>query len=184
MIGRSVNDEGYTLAEMLGALMIVGLAVGGMTGGAFTLGLLQRQGAIRAARAEQANVVSNGLDLLLRGQGPFSSAGGVKLEGDRGGFHFTCAGGGACSMVVETKAEVATLSFTAQGVTRTVALGAMPPPMLEYLGSKTAGDHWPPDNPTDWQRLRAIRLVEPGSHAPLVSARVWIEGASNGQAGS
>jgi prepilin-type N-terminal cleavage/methylation domain-containing protein len=179
-----VDDRGYTLAEMLAALMIVGLVIGGVAGGVTAAARLQRQGAERARAAESAAALANGLTALLREQGPFSSAGGVKLAGDRRGFSFACAGGGACSAAVGRGGRAASILLVGPGRNATIRWPGWVAPTFEYIGSKTTGDHWPPDNPTDWQRLRAVAVTDAGSDVPLATVRIWVEAPSEGAGGS
>jgi len=68
-----MNDHGYTLAEMLAALLIIGLAMAGLTQAVRVLGLLQSSatraaGEQRALRRVEVDFVG-----LLDGHGPFRS---------------------------------------------------------------------------------------------------------------
>ncbi len=178
MFGSFMDDRGYTLAEMLVALMIVGLALGGMTGGMIAVSRLQKQGAGHASSAERAAALANGLDQLIRGKGPFSSSGKVDLVGNRDGFRFDCAEGPWCSAELGADKSGEVLQVNTLHEVRDVRLPKRETAGFEYIGSKTTGDHWPPDNPTDWQRLKAIALVGPGGASPLASVHLWIDAAS------
>ncbi len=173
-----MNEEGYTLIEVLVALMVIGLAMTAMTAAVNAIGRLQRTGAADAISLERAQAFSNGLDIVLAGQGPFASAGSLPMAGDAQGFSFACGRAQSCRARLAPEAGGESLTFQGAGGVRRLAWRGKAKLAFRYVGAKTTGDHWPPDNPTDWQPLRLIILGRAGpDFQPLAYSRLWIEGA-------
>lgn len=174
-----MSRDGYTLVEMLAALAIIALAIGGLLGAVRAIGGLQSTTAASLATAEGGLRAQADLDRLLAGEGPFFSNGDGKLSGSPMGFTFECAGVTGCS------AELASARSSTSLVTRRgdsdaqmqLALHGVDAPQFTYVGQLTAGPAWPPPEPGPRQRL--VRIVLAGATAtgktPLASVRLWRE---------
>ncbi len=170
-----MNAQGYTLVEMLAALAIVGLAMTAAVEAVGAVGRLQRQASQGVAAAEGVAASSAELDHLLADAGPFPSAGGPVLSGDTAGFAFTCAAA-RCGARLGPAAGRVALQALDHGARRRFVLPVRAAG-FRYIGERTAEDHWPPDNPTNWQRLKAIAIVSPPGSTPVAIARIWVDGA-------
>lgn len=170
-----MSEGGYTLVEMLAALAILGLSITATVAAVSMVGKLQGRAASTAASSEQSGALSSALETSFRGRGPFASAGAVPLGGTATAIDFAC-GLTRCSLRYTGGARPR-LEVMGPGERRRLsAPGGL---AFRYLGSRTSGDHWPPDNPTDWQRLDAIELVDRGAR-PVAITRLWITGQTGG----
>ncbi|ATQ43429.1 hypothetical protein [Caulobacter mirabilis] len=163
------NEDGYTLAEALAALLIIGLAVGGLVEGARLIGRMQAPtvGAVRETRdLRQAEAAVAAL--LARRPGNDRT-----LRGDPKGFTFDC--GGVCSLEVRDEAGGTTLLVRNQTATRRYALPAGPGANLLYDTRNGRYDRWPLE--TQDVSLRGVALVAPTAEGEvaLLAAHSWIE---------
>ena len=166
----SREDDGYTLTEMLAALLIIGLTTGGLVEGGYAISRLQATSAKRvqaftAARSTQARFAA-----LMDGRGPFRSAGSFDGEGET--FSFAC-GEHTCGASLEDAGAVTTLQLRTPAVVDVHLANALSP-RFAYVGSGPAQDTWPPRH-GEPQRLKAILLLSggPGREHALASAPVW-----------
>jgi prepilin-type N-terminal cleavage/methylation domain-containing protein len=88
-----LSEDGYTLAEMLVAIAIIGLAFGGLSESARVLGRMQSGALSAQADARARGGAQLAIERVLAGQGPFlsSGVGGFVAAPDR--FNFDCSGG-------------------------------------------------------------------------------------------
>lgn len=163
-----MSDHGYTLAEMLAALLIIGLAMAGLTQAVRVLSLFQSAAA--RATGEQRLLRRAEVDLarLLDGQGPFRSTEDM-LVGDGRGFDFDCGRAARCSARLVSAANKTRLLIT--GATEEqVALKE--DVHFTYATEKATFAAWPPAG--ELRTLRAVNLV--GARAePILSARLWVQ---------
>jgi prepilin-type N-terminal cleavage/methylation domain-containing protein len=170
-----VNKDGYTLVEMLAAIIMIALAIGGLTQGMRIIGLVQTSAgrALNGAREQRAEQV--GLDRLVAGQGPFFSDDDAGLAGSVSQFSFPCPPSTCTASLTATGAS--TKLVIARGSAQSVtALPKRGQAVFTYIGEKTTGETWPPVN-APHERLTRIELSQQGvaGVAPLASARLWIE---------
>ena len=83
------NDGGYTLAETLAAMLIIGLAMGGLFEGSRLVARLQTPTATAVAEARMLRRAEIGLAALLAARPPDDRS----MTGDAGGFTFDCPAG-------------------------------------------------------------------------------------------
>jgi prepilin-type N-terminal cleavage/methylation domain-containing protein len=173
-----VNEDGYTLLEVLVALAMLSLAVTGFSRALEVLAKWQRATeatTVATAQPRRAQVLmERAIDTL----GPFRSDHPEGFSGDARGFRFACGGASACSMHVSTDGSgaVAVGVTGADGSSRLLPLGEAGPAHFVYRGSETVADTWPPAS-GGLQVLRSISLVGQGSEAwrPILVARLWKE---------
>ena len=181
MRGASPSD-GYTLAEMLAALLIVGLTMGGLAGAGFLVGRLQLGAAKAAHGAEAAGEVQARFSGLLEGQGPYTADADDLLQGDADSFSFACREA-SCGASVAERGDIAVLTLRTPARSD-IKLGATHAPHFLYVSARGEQDSWPPEGEDDRdgaardgqpQHLTAILLASQdgeGLH-PIASARVW-----------
>jgi hypothetical protein len=174
-----MKDDGYTLAEMLIAFVMIGLAVGGLTQGTRLIGLMQASAATAVQQARSLRLAHEGMDRLLQGQGPFStrdrSAGA--FNGSSTGFSFDCAKISRCGASLRTDDHGALLSISGPtGQATTMALPGIISARFLYGGDSLVGPVWPlaTDKP---QSLKWITLVRDraGDPTPVMSVRLWVD---------
>lgn len=164
------EDAGYTLAEMLAALAILGMAMGGLGLVASLIARQQLASNRVPTRLVDERAADRGLALWLAEQDA------ATLSGDERGLSATC-GAAICSARLEADRRRTVLILQARsGSTRRFRL-RQPDVRFSYLDARGAVAAWPrPDAGEDDARdaaPRAILLSVPKAAAPLAVARVW-----------
>jgi len=172
-----LSDAGYTLAETLAALVVIGLAVGSMAAGMQLFGRVQarNEAAVRNDRALRA--ISFSLQERLGREGPFRSCETNRLSGGGDGFAYACGGVRPCKVEVEGGADRFALKLGDQaGQTIRLEVRRGGHPQFRYLSDRGESDRWPPDSPQT-QTLRGVVLtVDDASPAmPPIVAHIWAE---------
>jgi len=169
-------DDGYTAAEGLAALLIIGLAVGGLTSAMHVIGRTDRATTVTAGKAVSIRQAEAEVARLLVGAGPIRSDDGRGLRGQETSFTLPCATG-ACGARLEGGALV----LTGAGVPSSTALPGRSNLRFAYISDLGASPVWPPVQPPPpapaWEVLHAI-VVQQGPEsapAPLLVARIWEE---------
>jgi hypothetical protein len=171
-----MNDDGYTVAEVLAALVMIGLAIGGLTMGVRVIGQIQIS-AVRAAAADTAmRGVQDGLTGLLADQGPFTIKDPDAFVGSGRGFSFRCirpspcgaqlsAAGGGLDLILQTGSRAS----------QTLILPGTTAAHFAYASERGVSLFWPPKTDSA-QTLRSVTLVrDQAGGAPIASARIWRE---------
>jgi hypothetical protein len=169
------DEDGYTLAECLVALFVVGLTVGGLTAGVRTIGRLEAARSRTGASDHAARPIQTALDSLLDGQGPFLSPAPARLVGDASGFSFDCGVGLRCGAWLAGGSRLAL--HVARGHDEQVApLPGLASAQFVYAGARGSSPVWPAGVPQN-QTLHSIGLIgrSADGDVALASARVWIE---------
>lgn len=175
-----MNEAGYTLTEMLTALAMIGLAMGGLSAGLGVLGRLQADDARTVADLNAARVAHGGVMNVLDGEGPFRSRDAAGFKGDAGGFHFPCGDGATCDVrLAQDGAGCPRLDVTdAKAVQRRFRIPGAGPLAFSYVGTLGPSAAWPPED-LERQALRAVTLRRatsgPGAQPDVFEARVWRE---------
>lgn len=165
-----MSEDGYTAADALAALAIVGLAITGLLGGLRVIGVAQA--GVGATLDQAVSIRTAGLELqsLLAGEGPFRSDARDGLVGEADAFSFPC-GAGRCG----ARLESGRLVVEDEGVGRTVALPRTRDLRFEYVGALSADRTWPPaplPAPAPaWQPLRTVLLKD--ANTTVATAQVW-----------
>lgn len=157
-------NGGYTLPEMLVALVLAGLATAGL---AFTTrNLVRADGRVQTAAAGLRGLARLESDLggTLRRSGPFGEgAGFVRLEGDSQRLSFDCGAGARCGAEIGSGGRLTVLR--SDGVSRNLALGGRQSPTWRFVSALDGrvAAQWPPADRPD--RLGAVVLF--GAAGPL-----------------
>jgi type II secretory pathway pseudopilin PulG len=173
-----MNDEGFTLAEALAALVMIGLAAVGAVQGVQVISKMQTAANRSVNQERTINHAGLGLARLLDGQGPFRSD-RAGFEGGRDHFEFAC-GQGQCSAKLSDDGADSSLSLTEEsGQTSRVVLARASGAAFTYQGATTSGGSWPPPNATQArpEALRGVAIVRvsKSGDATLAQARFWTE---------
>ena len=159
-----MNDDGYTLAEMLAALTILGLAMGGLS---LVVGLISRQ-QLTSNRIQARLAADRAVDQALTAW--LAQDGAGDLQGDARRLSFPCAAA-ACAASLQAEGRRTLLILrSASGRARRLRL-SNPAVRFSYGGDQGAVDAWPPaeispasaKGPT----LRTVLLAAPRAAAPL-----------------
>jgi prepilin-type N-terminal cleavage/methylation domain-containing protein len=165
------SRDGYTLVEMLTALLILSLALGGLYESGFVIrgmtdaAARNRRGAASAREAELA------LDRLLRRRGPFAASDGDGFHGDAVEFHFPCESG-SCGARLTPGPEAANLEVIDIGRRKEIVLAGQPSVQFRYVGSAGVADAWAPAK-DDAGLLTAVAIVRARDGLPLAQSRLW-----------
>jgi prepilin-type N-terminal cleavage/methylation domain-containing protein len=175
-----MNEAGYTLTEMLVAMAMIGLTMGGLASGLAVLGRLQADDARAVADLNAARTAHGGVMNVLDGEGPFRSRDTAAFKGDAGGFQFSCGDAATCTVrLAQDGSGHPRLDVTdAKAVQRRFRLPGEGPLAFTYIGALGPNESWPPSGQAR-QILRAVNLrrAGPASHSEpdLFEARVWRE---------
>jgi type II secretory pathway pseudopilin PulG len=168
--------EGYTTAEALAALAILGLAMAGLT---TSMGLIRASQAKARDRVEQTilqRTAGQRLERLLSYDPPFSSDQNDHFIGDARGFELDCRAGRRCSARFD-KDVLITVTGDGREARSRLPQGAAP--RFVYLADGGTSDIWPPSpKPPPAPALQAlsgvmIRGDGPNGEKPLALAKVW-----------
>lgn len=165
-----MNEDGYTLAEVLAAMLILGLAMGGLVEGSRIIGRMQTP--IVAAR--QDDQVLRRAEASVSGLLRLRAGGDQTLTGDPQGLQFTC-GARTCGLFLTLGGDRPTLSVRRGEVAQTFPLPHAGKLSLVYLARDGRFDRWP--QPDSERVLDGVMIVETSAQGelPLVVARSWIE---------
>jgi hypothetical protein len=166
-------EGGYTLAEALAAMLIIGLAMGMAFEGFRTTARIQSRVVTTAhdmrlnRRAEQA------LSGFLRER----PLGDTTLTGDAGTFSFDCVHGRCSASVVNSRGS-RVLVLRRGEAAQTFPLPAPRTVKIVYVAIDGRYDHWPPSETR--VGFRGVAVVEAtGENSPVIIARTWIEQPKN-----
>jgi len=176
-----MNDAGYTLTETLAALLVVGMAIGGLSLGLQVLGPLQLSTSRIVSQERQVRASEQSLEKFLALGAPFSSQDPDALKGDGQGFRFVCGQVAPCTAQILSDDKLTQLKISRLGPTPSSSLVTLSgAARFAYRSATTTSDVWPPATP-DAQTLRAVVLFQMTSRgeAPSLQAKVWSEERPN-----
>lgn len=171
-----MNQDGYTLAETLAALVIIGLAVGGLVGGVDLLGRLQAKATGSVNQTDRRTRLEAAFARSLEHEGPFRSDDARGLTGDGERLSYAC-GERVCSAELDRKKRETMLVLSGRdGVIRSIAVGEGAY-VFDYQDERGREPDWPPADRSQPRMLRAIAIVKPrmGEELPLAEARIFAE---------
>jgi prepilin-type N-terminal cleavage/methylation domain-containing protein len=180
-----MSQDGYTLTEMLAALVMIGLAIGGLTEGMRSLGLIQGSTGRVLADDRALRATHQTLDRLVAGQGPFTTGDPRGFVGQADRFSFDCDGSAPCTAALAPAPGGERLSVSGpSGATTAVVLRGLASVRFSYEGTRSVDGVWPPaptSGPAQPQTLRAITLLggTAAGEAPITRARIWAEQPSD-----
>jgi prepilin-type N-terminal cleavage/methylation domain-containing protein len=168
-----MSDAGYTLIETLTALVILALAIGGLSAGIQVLARQQATVGRIVAHTQALRAAQAGLDRLFERRGPFRSTDGQRFVGSDVRLEFDCGRPSRCvaQLVQGTAGPALRIE---DGAPRTYALRTVGAAHFVYQGALDASPSWPPER-LDRQPLRAVSVVRDGSGDTLVKSRLWVE---------
>lgn len=166
-----MNDDGYTLAEMLAALAILGMAMGGL---GLVANLIARQ-QLASNRIHMRLVDDRAADQALTSW--LDQQNVATLRGDPRALSATC-GSATCEARLEADKRRTVLVLRGRsGPVRRLRLRQQDV-RFGYVDGGGVADAWPRVAVTTADAQdevpRAVRLTAPGAAAPLAVARVWV----------
>lgn len=164
------RDAGYTLAETLAAMLIIGLAMGGLFEGSRLVARMQKPTATAVAEARMLRRAENGLAALLAVRPPDDRT----LTGDAAGFTFQCSAG-QCGASLLATAPGPRLQLTRGKVSQAYPLPDVQELNLVYDARSGRFDHWPLLGEPESLRGVAVIGKQAGGDVPIVAVSSWIE---------
>jgi hypothetical protein len=170
-----MRRAGYTVAEVMAAMLIVGLAFVGLLQGLRTIGAIQGRAAAGVAQGQGALRARAAMTRFLRQPGPDGEPPAERLAGGGGEMTLACRDA-PCRLWIDREGAERVLAVETGSATVRHRLPGMREPMLRYLTSEGERDAWPLPPPSD-ALLTAVVLVEQGDGAasPVATARLWSE---------
>jgi hypothetical protein len=168
-----MNDDGYTLAEALAALTMVGLAIGGIAQASFMFGKLSRAAGVQVAVGGRLDRVQSSLGGLMDRAGPVVDDEASGFNGRERTLAFDC-GTSRCSAELASSAGQTQLILRQAGKAATVRpIGDRARARFVYLDERGVQDRWPSGETiaTRPAQLRAVALVD--GDTPLAVAPLW-----------
>jgi prepilin-type N-terminal cleavage/methylation domain-containing protein len=173
-----VNDAGYTLSEMLAALAVIGLSVGGLSLGVQVIAPLQLSTSRAVSKLESTRAAQQRLEQWLARGAPFGSQQPDQLSGDATNLQFQCGEPAPCTAQILTAGATAQLKLTNgdSAATPSVLPLTAAAASFRYHSAETEGQAWPPSDTTR-QALRSVALLQTTSQGDtaVLEARIWPE---------
>jgi type II secretory pathway component PulJ len=172
-----MSEGGYTLAETLAALAVLGMAMGGLSTGLHTLGGVQRSASVSLADANRARMIEQHIGRLVSAHGPYLTGDDAQFSGDGQSFRFACGQPAQCEVRLKLEQPMQ-LSILDSGQTSTFSLHGESAKFV-YEGSQDLTETWPGELRD--QALRSISLVQTVENEPrpAFQLRLWTEQPSN-----
>lgn len=173
-----MNDAGYTLVETLLALVMLSLAVAGLSMGLQVFGERQLRTAAAVTRLQDLRMAQAALEDILDLHAPFRSDLPAELSGEATRFHFACAAPEPCEVSTAYRDERWGLKVTdGRGSERRLPLHLASPAEFRFVGERRTLAVWPDPAAGAREGLRAVALVEvgPTGETPVLTAHVWRE---------
>ncbi len=172
-----MSQDGYTLAETLAALVMIGLAMGGLTAGVRVIGINQSAADRRLTQTKVGLETDRTLGRLFAGQGPFNTNDVQGLRADEHALDFECGAAVRCGAWMTKDTKGIGLSVVDPHGRTSVPLPGVRSARFAYVGSTATTEVWPPNlrDQADSETLRSVLvLADRGAgEAPIASARIW-----------
>ena len=165
------GEAGYTLIETLTALVMISLAMGGLSVGLQVVAGSQGRIGASLVQTESARSVQTMLERTLQPAGAFRAQDSARFVGRKDRFDYACDAAVLCKAEIKDETKGATLVMGKPE--RHLPLHAKGPVRFVYQGSAGGSDVWPPTG-TDRQALTAISMVDE-ANLPIVTAKLWSE---------
>lgn len=176
------GQDGYTLVEALAALVMVGLAVGGLMQASRVIRVLFDDGERRRIEIAPEQAAAWRLGQLLWDQGPFHSDDPKGFDGDSQAFQFEC-GDAVCGATLTSDASGTRLDTRdASGHSVSVFMPRLRHARFVYGGAFSFRERWPSsdaNNSFDFLRTLAIVSSTDNSDFPIAQVRLWKEYSPN-----
>lgn len=171
-----MTEDGYTLAETLAALMVLGLAIGGVGACAHLLGRWQASISEVAENVQAVRAAQVALERLLNDNTPFRAHMPDDFTGDAKAFRFRC-GAAECSVRISAGEGGEAVEIAEDGKRiQVMPLSPLEPAQFFYRSRQGNLDRWPPQGP-ERQELQAVSLIQDadGQSTPVLEIRTWRE---------
>lgn len=154
-----MSQDGYTLTEMLVALVLAGLAMAGASGAVRVLSQSQMRVVKVQAEASSLRLLDREIPAMLAHAGPFETSIPRSLVGTRSDAKFPCDGK-ICSITIRQSKPGVNIVLGQSSRTRTVSLPRRNAVTLNYISALDGRgtEEWPPRDRPD--RLGAIALMD------------------------
>ncbi len=170
-----MKDSGFTLTETLAALLIIGLAFGGLFEATRLISRVQNASARRVNESRSLGAAQRGLQLWMGDQHVAAALNENRLTGTVRGMGYPC-GQVECRLSLDGAKGRWTLSLIGRDqVAHRFSLGTAKDAHLVYDAIDGRFDHWPPSGRL--RALRAVSIVQSGDDGDqaVLTARAWIE---------
>ena len=176
LVSRLRSDEGgYTLAETLAALVIIGLSTTGLMAGVHSLGRLETHAAADTRGSGLEARLDRSLKAMLADVG---ARGERDFVGDAQGFSFAC-GSARCGMSLQSLNGETEIRFQTARQISNVAVSGREGQRLEltYLTPTRTLPSFPDPSPpsTGPEPLTGVQISFGGQGPLLAHARVWAD---------
>jgi prepilin-type N-terminal cleavage/methylation domain-containing protein len=167
-----MRDDGYTIAEMLVALAIIGLAFGGFVEATRTLAGFQRAAVGATAQVSARTAIARTLSFAVADDGPFFSN-QTAFVGTTARFAFACSAGACGASITPDGARSVLVAW--RGRRRSTPVSLPQAAAFRYADGGDEGDAWP-QAPLPPERLRAIFILADGARGePLGTVRLAVD---------
>jgi type II secretory pathway pseudopilin PulG len=165
-----MRQDGYTLAEALAAMLILGLAIGGLVEGSRAIGRLQSRVNITVNETREVRRAEAALTALLRDRAGDDRS----FKGDPTTFSFNCSAG-VCGLATQKEGKRPVLVVRRGEVAQRFLLPPASNFRLVYAARDGRFDRWPPEGSP--RALRGVQVVATSAQGelPVVMARSWVE---------
>lgn len=170
------GQDGYTAAEALAALAILGLAIGGLTTSMSLITAGQTKARARLEQSMLERAADQRLENLLARDAPFRSDQTNHLVGDGQRLEADCGGSQRCMGQI---ADGVLRIRRGDGSETSLRLPDGEAPHFVYVGSYSISSIWPPaalpPPAPSWQTLGAVMIQSKSGdeEKPLVVAKIW-----------
>jgi prepilin-type N-terminal cleavage/methylation domain-containing protein len=173
-----MSRDGYTLAEMLVALAIVGLTAGGLAEGARALDRIQRQTAAELTSVRAMATIQERFSEFLGPRGPFwSDDKPTRFQGSADDLSFPCGDGTCTAQLLSAETGVLLELGFEDGTSVNLPVPGVRTARFSYDDARTEYSDWPPS--VQGLRLKSVTILggsEPDQH-PLAMAPLELEQA-------
>ena len=169
-----MSDGGYTLVEMLAAMAILSLAIGGIAESAHVISLLQRAAARSVRQGQSLAYAQRRFQRLFEGQGPFRSFDAAGLVGSDEQLSFPCGTPRPCRARLANSPDGAVLTLETPGGPSAVPLAGLRDVHFRYGDTDGGRGTWPPGDRAA-RTLTSISVVTRSTSVPVLAAKVWRE---------
>lgn len=168
-----MRRDGYTMVEMLAALLVVGLAFGGLTEAVQVVGRMQGAAEVKVAHGQSLRDLQRAFSSLFAQQGPFRSADNGRFAGDLRSFRFSCSNG-FCGAQLSDQGGGVQIALSGPDGAATLNIPDVRSARFAYVGADGPLAAWPPAKGAE-QRLRSVILEADGKGGltPIAIGRVW-----------
>jgi prepilin-type N-terminal cleavage/methylation domain-containing protein len=180
-----LSEKGYTLAETLVALMVVGIAMAGLARGVTVLNSLQKGASSSVGRQWDLRRAREGLTALLEAQGPFltGESSSADFNGTARDFKFLCGGALRCGASLTNSDSGMRLQMHGPSGAAVIAdIPGVSRAAFAYGSDRSFGPDWP----TTSDKPRALRWIFVGEDTdkglkPLFSVPIAVDQAADCQ---